>query len=484
MNIALTTLVVIILLIPGILMRAALIKSEALENPLDTTFKTELIIILLFAIPLQTLGFLFVDCVSNFDMQQFYYFLAGSEKFEEVRISSSWFWFFLYNFCLTIIAILIGYICRIVILRNFYDLRFKVLPISNEWDNILSGRLNQHSRIQQNRKARRGSRIWGMLRSGDFQSSLKVVLLTYSNSLLQVEEDVASLQQNLINDPFYNRNEKEREAIEKRLSARLETQKMLQKKLDEIQGLSADSKELEETQQRLDELVQEITKEQRTIATIRRKLKQVVEVSEDSDEYKALNQEELAYRRKYTAIRDYVKKLDAIEQNPKKVEDEIFNELLAKFSEVIKYFKPYGLESRFNSYFVLIGYYMDRSLKERRRELKKILKFARDLENDQIARIFAEHIDFIEVEAIVEINSEIMLYRGKLQKYYLAKNNSLSKIVLNGAKRRRIVSPAGSSKAQKSKELNYQDFESSEFVIPFDQISNLNVLPRFIIRGK
>jgi len=127
---------------------------------------------------------------------------------------------------------------------------------------------------------------------------------------------------------------------------------------------------------------------------------------------------------------------------------------------------------------------MDRSLKERRRELKKILKFARDLENDQIARIFAEHIDFIEVEAIVEINSEIMLYRGKLQKYYLAKNNSLSKIVLNGAKRRRIVSPAGSSKAQKSKELNYQDFESSEFVIPFDQISNLNVLPRFIIRGK
>lgn len=161
MNIALSSLILILLLAPGLLFRTFLIKSDSLENPLDTSVKTELGIVLFLTIVLHLPGYLVVTTLfhSEFDFGQFYLFLTGSKDFSIELIRSSWYLFLLYILCMMVSGALLGYGFKQIILRYYLDLTFKFLPISNEWDNLLSGRLYHFDRLQHLKEKRRKLRV-------------------------------------------------------------------------------------------------------------------------------------------------------------------------------------------------------------------------------------------------------------------------------------------------------------------------------------
>jgi len=147
MNIAIGTLILLSLILPGALFRAFLIKSESFENPLDTSKVAELIFILVPSISLHYLAVKYYLPMSdyNFELKQLYYLIAGDSKgtilnFKEV-IEPSFLIFLEYIFVQCIIGMTSGFILKWIILFFALDLRWSsIFSISNEWDNLLSSR--------------------------------------------------------------------------------------------------------------------------------------------------------------------------------------------------------------------------------------------------------------------------------------------------------------------------------------------------------
>lgn len=162
MNIAIGGIIVFVLILPGMLFRSFVIKSESFENPLDTSFKAEIAIVFLYALFVHGLGIIFLSGFPSkaFDFSEFYLiFLGQTDKVNLLHLNDSFNNFIIYLWAQSIIACFIGFVFRKIVVRNRWDLKYTkstmtdennigfwslkrtVVPISNEWDNILSGRL-------------------------------------------------------------------------------------------------------------------------------------------------------------------------------------------------------------------------------------------------------------------------------------------------------------------------------------------------------
>jgi len=144
MNLALGGLIIFILLFPGILFRLFLIKSESFENPLDTSRSAELSFMVIAALIFHSLGYLVVEQYYTIHLNQLYYVIIGDNgttlDFENV-INGSFLLFIGYSFTLSIISGTLGYLLKKIILVLYLDFRFNIFNITNEWDNLLSGRI-------------------------------------------------------------------------------------------------------------------------------------------------------------------------------------------------------------------------------------------------------------------------------------------------------------------------------------------------------
>lgn len=152
MNFAIGTLIVITLLLPGILFRTFIIKSESFENPLDTSINTEIGFILVYSIIAHTIGFVILSYLIelNFRMDQLIFLINGNnEKIDFLIIENSIIISFIYLFCQIILSITVAIIIKKLSLKYFWDLKWNYLPITSEWDNILSGRLNSFERYKE-----------------------------------------------------------------------------------------------------------------------------------------------------------------------------------------------------------------------------------------------------------------------------------------------------------------------------------------------
>ena len=145
MNIAIGGILFFLLVLPGMLFRSFVIKSESFENPLDTSFKAEVSMILLYSILGHYIGLCVVaksDCF-YFHFAEFYlFFLGKSDMLNLSVLNESVFPFFHYLLGQILLACMVGLAIRKVVISNNLDLRGLKFPISNEWDNILSGRLH------------------------------------------------------------------------------------------------------------------------------------------------------------------------------------------------------------------------------------------------------------------------------------------------------------------------------------------------------
>ena len=143
MNLALGSLILIFLLIPGIGFRIALIKSDSFENPLDTSLRAEIGLILVSSALIHIIG---TYVLSNFgvvtDIKSLYGSIIGdSSLIDWNNFKNSYKNYFLYSICLTVIWYIFGLGIKNVFVRNFWDVKYSFIPMTNEWDAILSGRL-------------------------------------------------------------------------------------------------------------------------------------------------------------------------------------------------------------------------------------------------------------------------------------------------------------------------------------------------------
>ncbi|MEX2567785.1 MAG: hypothetical protein WD431_17695 [Cyclobacteriaceae bacterium] len=72
--------------------------------------------------------------------------------------------------------------------------------------------------------------------------------------------------------------------------------------------------------------------------------------------------------------------------------------------------------------------------------------------------------NFAQITALIEVNGVEVIYTGRLAKYYLSSNNSLSKIVLKNT-----------VKVSSSNSLPLDGSEENWFIIPYQSTLNLNV---------
>ena len=84
MNIALSSLLIILLLIPAIIFRAFIIKSDGLENPLDTSLRVEIVFILIVATIIHIVGIILIPVVSSSDVNIYETYLIFSGFGESV----------------------------------------------------------------------------------------------------------------------------------------------------------------------------------------------------------------------------------------------------------------------------------------------------------------------------------------------------------------------------------------------------------------
>lgn len=153
MNIAVSSLIIIFILLPPILFRVFLVKSDSLENPLDTSLKTELGIIFLFSLIQHSLGIIFLKLlqINTFNPGQLYYILQGDSKnFLPNMIDSSFLPFIFYTLIQIALSIFGGYLLRLLILDKYWDIKFAFFPVTNRWDRILSGRSYQYDMLYAN----------------------------------------------------------------------------------------------------------------------------------------------------------------------------------------------------------------------------------------------------------------------------------------------------------------------------------------------
>ncbi len=137
MSLTFTSILLISFLLPGIFFRAFLVKSDALENPLDTNFKTEISIILISSITLH-LSFLFLlDSFFTDIATLSKYLMNGSEQYSEFatfKIIS------IYTLSSTILSSVLARLLQKLIILKYLDFRLSFLPITTEWYNLLEGR--------------------------------------------------------------------------------------------------------------------------------------------------------------------------------------------------------------------------------------------------------------------------------------------------------------------------------------------------------
>ncbi|MPM03111.1 hypothetical protein SDC9_49371 [bioreactor metagenome] len=146
----LSSLILLLLLLPALIFRSLIIKSEGLENPLDTSLKAEIGIVLFISIILHLIGIFvlnWLDAPFNF-YNLFQILIGNSISIKEEIINNSLIPFLIYILVQIIFGAILSLFLKKICLKYYLDIKYDFLPISNNWDNLLSGRVFELERIR------------------------------------------------------------------------------------------------------------------------------------------------------------------------------------------------------------------------------------------------------------------------------------------------------------------------------------------------
>jgi hypothetical protein len=199
MNLALGGLLIFLLVIPGAVFRLFIIKSESFENPLDTSRLAEISFVLIPSLILHYFGYEILTNYLDYNVRldQIYYLIVGDSGNEKLDfngvITPSFLKFLQYIGILILIASCLGYISKKLILLFYFDLKYKVFAISNEWDNLLSSRefiFEQKREMWKDYKQYIGRYFSGKMSFKRFIAYSRLYILYYRNlpiDLIQVD---------------------------------------------------------------------------------------------------------------------------------------------------------------------------------------------------------------------------------------------------------------------------------------------------------
>ncbi|MCT4638503.1 MAG: hypothetical protein N4A72_12445 [Bacteroidales bacterium] len=143
MNIALSSIILITLFLPGILFRTFIIKSDSFENPLETSLKAEIGFILIASIIIHGLGLFICDYILSLSihLDHLYFLIIGEkDKLDFIIIKKSVYISILYIIIQSVTASFVAITLKKIAIKRFWDISTPYFPITSEWDNILSGR--------------------------------------------------------------------------------------------------------------------------------------------------------------------------------------------------------------------------------------------------------------------------------------------------------------------------------------------------------
>lgn len=144
MNFAFGTIVILLMLTPGIAFRVSFAKSDTLKSNIDASLAGELMFFLLPAITLHAVATsLLWKFHAHIDLYQIYMLIAGGKNEPEFHFSfiqNGLNYFFIYIVVLCITATALGKALQLLVLRFDLDKTFYFLKVSNEWDILFSGR--------------------------------------------------------------------------------------------------------------------------------------------------------------------------------------------------------------------------------------------------------------------------------------------------------------------------------------------------------
>lgn len=167
MNIALASLILLLLLLPGAAFRSFVIKSDSLENPLDSTLQTELTIVLVVSIFAHFVGVYAIEFFSyslgyplQVNFAQFFWIIKGDSKHvDSLFLNRNVIPFLSYTMTNIILFGLLGLWVKRLALKRYWDLKYSFISITNEWDQLLSGRLFEYDRLLEIEKRIKGLRL-------------------------------------------------------------------------------------------------------------------------------------------------------------------------------------------------------------------------------------------------------------------------------------------------------------------------------------
>lgn len=146
----LSSLVLLLLLLPALIFRSLIIKSEGLENPLDTSLKAEIGIVLFISIIFHLIGICVLNALNiPCNLYVLFQILIGNGlSIDSEIINNSIIPFLIYIIVQIFISVILSLFLKKICLKYYLDIKFSFLPISNNWDNLLSGRVFELERIR------------------------------------------------------------------------------------------------------------------------------------------------------------------------------------------------------------------------------------------------------------------------------------------------------------------------------------------------
>ena len=141
MNFLFGALLLIIILLPGVILRVSYLSTPYGKKTFRFSVVDELILSLIPTLILQGTGYALTNYfIKGIDEKRLYYLFINNEKvFQDPLPDSHILFFFLYTLVLCAIAIYAGYLLRRRVQKQKLDIRFPFLRFYNDWHYIFRG---------------------------------------------------------------------------------------------------------------------------------------------------------------------------------------------------------------------------------------------------------------------------------------------------------------------------------------------------------
>lgn len=142
MNVAFSTLLILILLSPGFIVRYAFLKGPYSRKNFRPPIADDIFWSVIPAFFIQILALIFLQLIGKtLATKDIYLLLIGEKGIDFNTVNTNLIPFLLYSLILLLISYMIGASARFIVSKYNLDLKYNILKVNNEWYYLFSGKL-------------------------------------------------------------------------------------------------------------------------------------------------------------------------------------------------------------------------------------------------------------------------------------------------------------------------------------------------------